>query len=181
MGSQNVNLGVDLTVPTAGTRGWASSLVELAWKKLSAHDHTGAGKGLQIVSTAIADFAITSAKLAKNLAGTQATLVTQAANAATLNFNNGNIQKLSLAGASGTVSVTLSNPQTGGVYKIWITQDTTVRDITWPASVLWPQGKKYGQDPLDGSWVPQGPSQLDCVTLYYDGTNYLADWQLNWS
>ena len=175
MGYINVTQGVTISVPTSGTRNWAQNLLTNAWQKLSSHDHTGAGKGLQIVTAALANLAVTSAKLAKNLAGTQATLVTQAANAATLDFDNGNIQQLSLVGASGTVSVTLSNPQTGGVYKVWITQDSTVRDITWPAAVLWPQGQKYG------SAVSQGASQVDCVTLYYNGTNYLADFQLNWS
>ena len=175
MGYINVTQGVTISVPTSGTRNWAQNLLTNAWQKLSSHDHTGSGKGLQIVTSALANLAVTSAKLAKNLAGTQALTVTQSANAATLDFDNGNIQQLSLAGASGPVTVTLSNPQTGGVYKIWITQDTTVRDITWPVSVLWPQGQKYGVD------VSQGASQTDCVTLYYNGTNYLGDWQLNWS
>jgi hypothetical protein len=175
MGYINVTQGVTISVPTSGTRNWASNLLSNAWSKISAHDHTGSGKGLQIVTAALANLAITSAKLAKNLAGTQATTVTQALNAATLDFDNGNIQRLSLVGATGAVSVTLSNPQTGGVYKIWITQAASVTDITWPVSVLWPQGVKYGVD------VSQGASQIDCVTLYYNGTNYLGDWQLNWS
>lgn len=176
MGYINVTQGVTISVPTSGTRNWAQNLLTNAWQKLSSHDHTGSGKGLQIVTAAIANLAITSAKLAKNLAGTQATTVTQAANAATLDFNNGNIQKLDLAGATGAVSVTLSNPQAGGVYKLFIVQDSSaVADITWPVSVLWPQAEKYG------SAVSQGTSDIDCVTLYYDGANYFGDWQLNWS
>jgi hypothetical protein len=176
MGYVNVTQGVTISVPTSGTRNWAQNLLTNAWQKLSSHDHTGSGKGLQIVTAAIANLAVTSAKLAKNLAGTQATTVVQAANAATLDFNNGNIQKLSLQGATGPVAVTLSNPQAGGVYKIFVVQDSTaVRDISWPVAVLWPQGEKYGVD------VSQGTSDIDCVTLYYDGTNYFGDFQLNWS
>lgn len=175
MAYTNITQGLTITVPTSGTRNWAQNLLTGAWQKISAHDHT-TGKGLQIVTAAIANLAVTSAKLARNLAGTQAATVTQAGNAAALDFNNGNIQKLDLAGATGAVSVTLSNPQAGGVYKLFIVQDSSaVRDITWPAAVLWAQGEKYG------SAVSQGTSDIDCVTLYYDGTNYFGDWQLNWS
>lgn len=174
MGYINITQGLTISVPTSGTRNWAQNLLTNAWNKISAHDHT-TGKGLQIATAALANLAVTSAKLARHLAGTQAATVTQSGDAATLDLDNGNIQQLSLVGATGAVTVTLSNPQTGGVYKIWITQAAVVRDITWPANVLWPQGVKYGVD------VSQGASQIDLVTLYYDGTNYRGDWQLNWS
>ncbi len=182
MGNIVVNEGLDLTVPTSGTRGWANSLLNLAWRKISAHDHTEGGKGLQIVTAAIANLAVTSAKLAKNLAGTQATTVTQALNVATLNFDNGNIQKLSLQGATGSVVLTLSNPQAGATYKVFIVQDSVaVKNITWPGTVLWAGGQKYGAATEDSLNVSQGPGDIDCVTLYYDGTNYFGEFQLNWT
>jgi hypothetical protein len=174
VGNQNINGGLNFVVPTSGTRNWAN-LLKAAWDKISAHDHSGSPNGVQISTAAIASESVTSAKLAKNIAGTQATTVTQVGNAATLNFNNGNIQKLSMQGATGTVAVTLSNTQAGATYKVFIVQDSTaIQDITWPASVLWAQSQKYGID------VAQGPGDIDCVTLYYDGTNYYGDFQLNW-
>lgn len=175
MGYINVTQGVTLQVPTAGTRNWASNLLSNAWNKLSSHDHTGSGKGLQIVTAAIANLAVTSAKLAKNLALGQATTVVQVGDAATLNLDNGNTQTLDLTAGTGTVTISLSNPQAGATYRIFILQDATlVQDIVWPGSVLWAQGEKYG------SAVSQATSAVDCVTLYYNGTSYFGDWQLSW-
>lgn len=175
MGYINVTQGINLQVPTAGTRNWAANLLANAWNKISAHDHTGAGKGLQIATAALANLAITSAKLAKNIALGQATTVVQSADAATLNFDNGNTQTLDLTGGTGTVTVTLSNPQAGATYRIFLLQDaSTVQDITWPGAVKWAQGQKYG------SAVSQATSAIDCVTLYYNGTSYFGDFQLSW-
>ena len=71
--------GLTIKVPTRGTVNWDEVMKDDTFQKISEHDHTGSGKGLQIASGAIADDAITSPKILiandtyirmKNLAGT---------------------------------------------------------------------------------------------------------------
>ena len=69
--------------------------------------------------------------------------------------------------------LTLTNPIEGALYRIVISQGATFRDITWPASVKWPQG----QLPI----LTQTAPAKDKVDLYFDGTNYYADWQVDYS
>lgn len=203
MGYQTLSLGLTLTIPTAGTRNWAQTLYSTTWTKISSHDHSGSGNGAQLgtnailnlsittgkiadlaittikiadlnVTTAkIADNAITSAKIAANLGFKQAAALTPVGTTETINWNNGVNQILSLASATGNVALTLSNPIEGAVYRIRVQQGATARDITWPAEVKWPQGQK----PI----LSTGSGDIDFVELYYDGTNYLADWQVDYS
>lgn len=56
--------GLTIQAPTAGTKNWAETLRAQLWAKISAHDHTGSGKGLQIATAAIANLAVTEAKIA---------------------------------------------------------------------------------------------------------------------
>lgn len=55
--------GLTLQIPTKGTRNWADTILDQTFKKISSHDHTGSGKGLQIGSSALSSNAVTTAKI----------------------------------------------------------------------------------------------------------------------
>ena len=83
----------------------------------------------------------------------------------TIDWENGNNQTLSLASASGDVTLTLSNPVTGGHYTIKVIQHAgTARNITWPAACKWPAGVT--------PTITVTLDSRDLITLFYDGTNY---------
>lgn len=42
---ENLNLGIDLTLPTSGEENWGTTLKNTTWTKISRHDHTGGGGG----------------------------------------------------------------------------------------------------------------------------------------
>lgn len=180
---QNINLGLLLKIPTNGTRNWAAQMLQNTWKKISSHDHTGGGAGAQIpaggiangsITTAkLADDAVTSAKIGPNIALTVGATLTPAGAVQTIDFDTGNIQTLDLSSSSGDVTVTLSNPQAGAVYWIWIIQGAVDRNVIWPASVKWPQT----QSPL----LSSGVGKIDLVTLYYTGSTYRGQWELDFS
>jgi hypothetical protein len=165
-----LNLGLQLTIPTSGTRNWAATLYNTTWTKISNHKHTGSGDGAQLVTGSYTDNSITSAKLAKNIALAQALTLTPSGTTQTVDFNNGNTQKIDLSSATGTVTVTLSNPQTGALYRIFLIQGATPRAVTWPATVKWPQGVAAILSTSNGA--------VDVCELYYDGSNYLSDWNV---
>ena len=169
-----LNLGLNLTIPVNGTRNWGTTIRNTTWTKISQHQHTGSGDGNQMITASYSDGSITSAKLAANivLGGVGATL-TPVGTTQTINFNTGVIQNLDLSSASGDVTLTLTNPQTGGWYTIWITQGATFRDLVWPASVKWPQA----QAPI----LTQTPGAVDMVKLYYTGSVFRAVWELDFS
>lgn len=178
-----LNLGLQLTIPTSGTRNWAATLYSTTWTKISQHRHTGSGDGAQLITSSISDGAITtpkladlnvtSGKLALNIALAQAATVTPTATTQTVNFDLGNTQKINLGSATGDVTVTLSNAQTGGLYRIFAIQGATARNLLWPASVKWPQG----QAPI----LSTGNGDIDVIELYYDGTSFYGSWDVKWS
>lgn len=180
---ESLNLGINLTLPTSGTSNWGPTLKNTTWTKISQHQHTGSGDGQQIPTGGIANLAITTAKLAANavtadklavnLAQSVAATLAPSGTTQTVDFALGMVQTLDLSGASGTVILTLSNPVTGGFYTIWVNQGATFRDLVFPASVKWPQG----QAPI----LTQTSGAVDRIQLYYNGTNYLAEWQVDWS
>lgn len=168
-----LTLGLTLTIPTNGTRNWGTTLKNTTWTKISSHDHSGSGNGVQLSSSALLNGAVTSAKLANNIALKQyATVLTPVGTTQTADWDNGNNQLVDLGSASGDVTFTLSNPQAGGKYVLIITQGATARDIIWPASVKWPQSQKPILSTVSGS--------VDKVELYYNGTNYFGDWELDY-
>lgn len=61
---KTLSSGLTLQIPTPGTKNWAETLETSCWQKISEHDHTGSGKGKQIGTSAIANLAITGAKIA---------------------------------------------------------------------------------------------------------------------
>lgn len=168
-----LNLGLTLTIPTNGSRNWGTTLKNTTWTKISSHDHSGGGNGVQIVgSNALTDYSVTSIKLSKNIGFYQsAVILTPAGTLQTANWNDGVIQKLNLGSASGDVTLTLTNPVQGAYYRLFVIQGATPRDITWPAAVKWPQGQKP---------ILSGATKIDMVWLYYDGTNYFGDWELDY-
>jgi hypothetical protein len=54
---------IQVQLPAQGDTDWAINLRDLAFKLLAQHDHTGSGNGRNIVTNAIADNAVTSAKI----------------------------------------------------------------------------------------------------------------------
>lgn len=195
--------GLTITIPTSGTVNWASTLQTECWAKISAHDHTGSGMGNTIGSSALSDSAVTSAKLADdavttakiadgavttvkiaddavtsakvgpNLALTQQATLTPSGTTQAIDWDTGNIARLNLGSATGDVTLTLSNPASGATYRILVTQGATARNLVWPAAVLWPQAV----DPI----LSTGNGDVDQIVLYYDGTNYYGDWEVDYS
>jgi len=173
MAFTTLSLGLTLTVPTNGTRNWGTTLKNTTWTKISSHDHSGSGNGTQISAAGLAPGSVTSVKLANNIALKQyASTLAPAGTSQTVDFDNGNTQKLSLASASGNVTLTFSNPQTGALYRVFVIQGATPRSLVFPASVKWPQGQAPILSTANGS--------IDILEFYYDGTNYFADWQVDY-
>lgn len=83
--------------------------------------------------------------------------------AVTFNWNDGNIQTVTL---TGNATFTFSNPQSGASYQIIITQDATGgRTITFP-TVKWEGGAAPS---LTGT-----ANSIDIVTLTYNGSSYFG-------
>ena len=85
--------------------------------------------------------------------------------AATVDWNNGQKHRITLT-ANCTFTLT---SLTDGVSNllIKIIQDATgSRTVTWPASVLWPDGT--------APTLSTGANAVDIVSLYWDGTNYFG-------
>jgi hypothetical protein len=173
MAFTTLSLGLTLTIPTNGSVNWGTTLLNTTWTKISNHRHQGSGDGQQIPTAGLVDNSITTAKLSKNYGYTQASTVTPAGTTQTLNFNDGNVQQLDLSSATGNVTLTLSNPATGSIYYIWVTQGATFRDLVWPAAVKWPQA----QAPI----LSSGAGKVDLVKLYYTGSIYRGEWELDFS
>lgn len=104
--------------------------------------------------------------LAGNFGVTQFTIQTTAGTTITLNWSNGASQAVDLQGASGDVTLTLSNPISGGQYSIKATQGSVARNLIWPATVKWPGGV--------APTISAANDAMDFIRLYWDGTNYLA-------
>jgi len=167
VGYNTITQGLTITVPTTGTKNWDQQLLTGAWEKISAHDHSGGGNGTQLDSSSIApNFGLVQV-------GVQ--VVTGLNQSITLDWNGGNIHLIDVTGATGTLTITLSNPVSGAAYKIYFKQPATALSVTWPASVKWPQG----QAPI----ATEVLNAVDSVELYYNGADsvYYADWQLNYS
>lgn len=164
-----LNLGLQLTIPTNGTRNWGTSMYTTTWTKISQHGHTGSGDGTKMVTASYTDLSVTSAKLAKNIALAVATALVPAGTTQAIDFNNGNNQKLDLGSASGNVTVSFSNPSAGGRYTLLVVQAATPRSIVWP-TIKWANG----QAPI----LSETNDAIDKVHLYYDGTDWYGDWNL---
>lgn len=89
----------------------------------------------------------------------------------TVDFNDANVQTITL---TGNVTLTLNNPIDGGAYTLILAQDGTgSRTVTWPASVKWSGGT--------APTLSTAASSIDVITLLWDGTNYYAASNLDFS
>lgn len=61
--SETLSSGLTLTIPQEGEANWTSTVRNSCFVKISEHDHTGSGKGVQIGTNAIAANAVTTAKI----------------------------------------------------------------------------------------------------------------------
>jgi hypothetical protein len=174
MAFTTLSLGLTLTIPTNGTKNWGTTLYQTTWTKISNHGHTGSGDGTKMVTASYSDASVTLAKMTKSSGFfVYATPLAPAGTTQTVDFSNGSFQTLDLGSASGDVTLTLSNPQSGGKYRLKVIQGATPRDITWPAAVLWPQAQK----PI----LSQGNDEVDLIELVYDGANYFGSWNISFA
>jgi hypothetical protein len=89
--------------------------------------------------------------------------------ATTINWDSSNSCELTL---SASTTLTLNNPVSGGTYFIKIIQEGSFT-ITWPSTVKWPGGT--------APTITTGNDSVDTVVLYFDGTNYFANFAQNYS
>lgn len=94
---------------------------------------------------------------------------TPAATTQTIDWSSGINQTLSLASATGDVVLTLSNPVAGQTYTLEAKQaaGSPFWNLIWPSNVF-----------FNGGVLPvmtRAASAVDKFSLYYDGTNYLAE------
>jgi hypothetical protein len=83
----------------------------------------------------------------------------------TPNQQNGNVQTFTLNSATVTINAPTNMP-TGGNITLILTQDGTGNRVaSWNASYKFAGGSKT---------LSTGPGDIDVVSIFYDGTNYLA-------
>lgn len=97
--------------------------------------------------------------------------VTPSLLAATIDWDNGNMQVLDLQTGGSVNTLTINNPKAGASYFIKIIQGGG-NTITWPAAVKWAENDEYA-----GSI---GVGAIDAVALTYDGSSYLANYSLDY-
>jgi hypothetical protein len=91
-----------------------------------------------------------------------------------IDWNGGNSVTVDLGSATGDVTLSFSNPEKGASYLIKFIQGATFRDVILPATAKMPGGS--APSTLD---ITEVDDAEDILTLYYDGTNYLAQWASN--
>ena len=90
----------------------------------------------------------------------------------TVNWDEGNNQKVTIDAS--VTTLTLSNPIAGANYMIQITQGGVGSyTVTWPASVYWANATPPTLSTAVG--------KIDVISLFYDGTNYLSTFLLNFA
>jgi hypothetical protein len=92
--------------------------------------------------------------------------------AKTIDWNNGQQQKLNLDGASCTLTFTAP---VGGVghFQIKLSRSLASAVAVWPATVRWRNGNAPAQSTLT--------NQVDFVSFFWDGTNYFGSAILNFT
>jgi hypothetical protein len=122
---------------------------------------------LQVGGTSKFQVGVESATFAMQYVSAQATTTV------TLDWNAANCQTITLANNGQTF--TFSNPIAGGRYLLRLQQPASgaAGTVTWPANVKWPGGSAPTLTATNG--------QVDIVTFYYDGTDYLGATSLNYT
>jgi len=93
----------------------------------------------------------------------------------TIDWDDGTGQIIDLGSATGDVTLTLNNPVAGQAYMLQFIQGATPRDIVLPSSVL-----------IAGGSAPTTLSltviddAIDTLTLWWNGTNYIAQFGENY-
>jgi len=95
----------------------------------------------------------------------------------TIDWDDGLSVEVDLESATGDVTLTLNNPVAGETYMIKFIQDSggTFRDVVLPSTVLVPGGS--APSTLN---ITEVNDAIDMLVLYYDGTNYLANFTQNY-
>lgn len=91
----------------------------------------------------------------------------------TINWDDGNGQVIDLGSATGDVTLTLNKPKAGATYLLKVIQGATARQFVYPANVKWSNGVEPE--------ISTGNDEEDLISLFYDGTNYLAVTSQNFS
>lgn len=90
----------------------------------------------------------------------------------TVNWAQGTIQTLDLGSATGAVTLTFTNPASGGSYVLKVIQGATPRTLVQPATVKWAD---------NDALVPSTTNDaIDAMFCIYDGSNYLCNFALNY-
>jgi len=91
-----------------------------------------------------------------------------------IDWNNSNIQSITLNNGGAMTLNTPTNPKTGATYILKLIQGASPSTITWTASIFkWPAATA----PV----LSTSAGQVDIVTLIYDGTNYYGTSTINLS
>jgi len=91
-----------------------------------------------------------------------------------IDWNNSNIQSITLNNGGAMTLNTPTNPKTGATYILKLIQGASPSTITWTASIFkWPAAAA----PV----LSTSAGQVDIVTLIYDGTNYYGTSTINLS
>lgn len=89
----------------------------------------------------------------------------------TVDWNNSNIQKITLTAAPCTLTFTGLTNGIGKLTLIIVQDGSGNRTITWPGTINWPAGI--------APTLSTGAGEVDIVAFYYDGTYYYGLVNLN--
>ena len=91
-----------------------------------------------------------------------------------INWDNSNVQAITLNNGGAMTLNTPTNPETGATYILKLIQGSSPSTVTWTSSIF--------------KWASATPpvlstsaGQIDIITLIYDGTNYYGSSVLNLS
>lgn len=156
MGYDTVALGLTLKVPTVGTKNYAKTFLDDFAKKISAHDHTGGGRGLQLGTSSLGNAIITQAKLANLSVGTAQIIAKAVTDAKFADFGNGTGYTPTILSAN----VSSGTPTTG---RYW-----AFGPFIFFIAAVASGGTAYGaQNVIDLSLPPIDPLLPGVGTYYY--------------
>jgi hypothetical protein len=165
-GSRNIVIGNDIDAPS-NTNSNQLTIGNLIYG--SGIDGTGTtlSSGNIGIGTASIDtkLEVNGAMMANTMVNKSFYTVASATNV-TVNWNNGNKQKILLE--TNPVNFTFTAPSAGvGSFSLVLKQDGGgSKTVTWPASVKWPGGT--------APTLSTAPNKVDIVTCIYDGTDYFC-------
>lgn len=206
MGYSTLALGLTLTIPTNGSKGWGANMLATTWTKISQHGHTGSGDGNQLVTGSYSADSVRDDKI--RLRNNQYLRARNAASSADINVLKVNAsdeiefgKPITVAGAiRGTQAATQTPSGTTSTLNLALgngqcldlgsaSGDVTVTLSNGVAGSFYSILVIQGATPRDVIWPasvkwPQGQKLLltqtddgiDQVILYCDGTSYYGTW-----